>query len=270
MSRANGPAVTAEALDVERIRRAFPVLGREVHGRPLVYLDNAATSQKPRAMIERLREVYDREYARVEKGHTLSRQATRAFEGTREKVARLIGAEDPPREVVFCRGATEALNLLLADGGSTMAERVSFTDVEAKPIPHKFEAGEPAFGEVEGWGQAIDYWTNLGLDGIAAYERDLAAYAVGRLSTVAGVRVPGDPEDRISVVSFTVEEREASDVEKDLDERGIAVRAENLEAQPLLEALGVDEAVRASFAFYNTPAEADALAEALEEIAGGG
>ncbi|HEY0100891.1 MAG TPA: aminotransferase class V-fold PLP-dependent enzyme [Pyrinomonadaceae bacterium] len=100
-----------EPFDVTRIREDFPVLKREVQGKPLVYLDNAATSQKPQAMISRLSELYSHEYARVEEGHTLSREATEIFEGTRAKVAKLINAAEA-REIVFCRGATEALNLV--------------------------------------------------------------------------------------------------------------------------------------------------------------
>src|SRR5215212_5111812 len=100
-----------DQLDVIRIREDFPVLRREVNGKPLVYLDSAATSQKPRQMIERLSDIYSHEYARVEEGHTLSQEATKVFEGTRAKVAKLINASEP-REIVFCRGATEALNLV--------------------------------------------------------------------------------------------------------------------------------------------------------------
>src|SRR5215212_5322864 len=91
-------------LDVARIREDFPILRREVNGKPLVYLDNAATSQKPRAMIQRMSELYSREYARVEEGHTLSQEATRIFEGTRAKVSGLINAAEPC-EIIFCRGA---------------------------------------------------------------------------------------------------------------------------------------------------------------------
>ena len=87
------------------------MLAREVNGKPLVYLDSTATSQKPRQMIERLSEIYSHKYARVEEGHTLSQEATKFFEGTRAKVAKLINAA-APREIVFCRGATEALNLV--------------------------------------------------------------------------------------------------------------------------------------------------------------
>jgi cysteine desulfurase/selenocysteine lyase len=98
-------------LGVDRIREDFPVLSRTVHGRPLVDLDNAATSQKPRAMIERITQIYAHDYARAEEGHTLSREATEAFEGTPAKVTRLINAAEP-REIVFCRGATEALYIV--------------------------------------------------------------------------------------------------------------------------------------------------------------
>ena len=102
---------TDTLLDVASVRRDFPVLGRKVHGRPLVYLDSAATSQKPKAMIDRIVEVYSREYSRPEEGHALSREATKAFEGTREKVAGLINGNEA-REVIFTRGATEALYLV--------------------------------------------------------------------------------------------------------------------------------------------------------------
>jgi cysteine desulfurase / selenocysteine lyase len=385
-----------------------------VNGKPLVYLDNAATSQKPQAMIRRMSELYSHEYARVEEGHTLSREATKVFEGTRAKVARLINAAEP-REIIFCRGATEALNMVarayeqdsmqqddevlvteaehhsnivpwllacrqvgatlraapitpdgdldlpafermlndkvrvvgvthmsnvtgavypvkeitamarargipvlvdgaqavphmpvdvreigcdfyagsghkmggpssvgflygraemlermpLADGGSTMAKSVSFEQVEPKPIPHKYEAGEPAFGEVEAWGAALDYWNEIGLEHIAAYEKELTDYAVGLLSAIEKVRLLGSPSERLSIISFVVEGKPPKEVEKALDAEGIAVRAGKLAAEPLLKALGAEEAVRASFMFYNTRAEADALASALARIAKG-
>jgi cysteine desulfurase/selenocysteine lyase len=400
------------SLDVNGIRRDFPILSLTVHGKPLVYLDSAATSQKPEAMIARMSDVYRHEHARVEEGHSLSQEATKAFEGTRAKVAKLINAAEP-REIIFCRGATEALNILAtafangaleqgdevllteaehysnivpwllacrrigarvratpltpegdldldrfeellgdrvrlvgvthvsnvtggvypvkqvaklahargisvlvdgaqavphmpvdvrdigcdfyagsghkmggpssvgflygtasrlnelppAFGGATMANKVSFEDVQAKPIPHKYEAGEPAFAEVEAWGSAIDYWTDIGLDRIVDYEKGLTDYAVARLSSIDGVRVLGSPKERISIVSFVIDGMHPKQVEKALDEEGIAVRAGTLEAQPILKALGVEEAVRASFMFYNTREEVDTLADALERIA---
>jgi cysteine desulfurase/selenocysteine lyase len=402
----------SRSLDVEKIRDDFPVLKRQVHGKPLVYLDNAASSQKPQSMIDRIAKIYGHEYARAEEGHTLSREATKTFEGTRKRVAKLINANETG-EVVFCRGATEALNLVArafeidglkkgteilltgiehhsniipwiqaaresgarvravpiddrgdvdleqlekmltgrvkvlgvshvsnvtggvqpvkqitemahargvqvlvdgaqavphipvdvrdigcdfyagsghkmggpssvgflwgkmerlkampaADGGSLMSETVSFDDFTPKPPPHKYEAGEPAFSEVAAWDPAIEYWQKLGLKKIADYERDLAAYAALRLGEIEGVRVLGDPVDRISIVSFVVEGQDPSKLEKKLDRQGIAVRSGNLAAEPLLRAMGVEQAVRASFVFYNTFEEADKLAEALRKIA---
>jgi cysteine desulfurase / selenocysteine lyase len=175
-----------------------------------------------------------------------------------------------PSSVGFFYGRAKDLERLpLADGGSTMAESVSFTDVTPKPIPEKYEAGEPAFGEVEAWSPAIDYWTELGLDRIFAYERALTEHAVRRLSEIEGVRLVGSPAERIAVVSFVVEGMKSNDVAKALDDEGIAVRAGKLAAEPLLKALGAGEAVRASFMFYNTREEADALADALARIAAG-
>jgi cysteine desulfurase/selenocysteine lyase len=398
-------------IDPEAIRRDFPVLGRKVHGKPLIYLDSAATSQKPQVMIDSMVKLYGEEYSRPEEGHTLSDEATKAFEGVRAQVAKLINAAEP-REIIFCRGATEGLNLLargfqrdglqpgdevlvteaehysniipwllacqetgarlraapitqsaeldmdqfrrmltdrvkvvavthvsnvtgsiypvteitrlaherdipvvidgaqavphlpvdvraigcdyyvgsghkmggpssvgflygqarqlealpIAEGGSMMAESADFEQVTPKPIPHKFEAGEPSFGEVIPWGAAIGYWTKIGLDRIEAYEKELTEYAITCLSEIDGVRVLGDAEDRVSVLSFVVEGKQPSDVGKALDADGIAVRPGKLEAEPMLKKLGVDEAVRASFMFYNTREEADALAASLARM----
>jgi cysteine desulfurase/selenocysteine lyase len=398
-------------MNVEKIRRDFPVLGRTVHGKPLVYLDNSATSQKPQVMIDRLIRIYEHEYARVEEGHELSMEATKSFEATRKRVAKLLNAAQP-REIIFCRGATEALNLVarmvqhqglgpgdeilvtemehhsnigpwlmacqeggatlkvvpitpsadldlerlqemltpkvkilavshmsnvtgcinpvkkitamahakgimvlvdgaqavphfpvdvreigcefyagsghkmggpssvgflygradvlvkmpLADSGSTMAEDMDFDHITPKPLPDKYEAGEPPFSEVECWGAAIDYWNGIGLKKIEAYERQLTEYARARLAAIPGIRLLGDPADRISVLSFVAEGHDAKKLEKALDDEGIAVRAGNLEAAPLLRALGTDKAVRASFLFYNTHDEADKLALALINI----
>jgi len=99
-------------LDVARIRKQFPILARRMHGRPLAYLDNAATTQKPRAVIEAVRRFYEETNANVHRGaYTLSAEATEAYEGARERVARFLGAGDA-REVVFTRGTTEAINLV--------------------------------------------------------------------------------------------------------------------------------------------------------------
>src|SRR5581483_8151593 len=99
-------------LELERIRGDFPILSRQVHGRPLVYLDNAATTQKPRQVIAALVEFYERHNANVHRGvHTLSQEATDLYEATRAHVARFLGAERE-EEIVFTRGATESINLV--------------------------------------------------------------------------------------------------------------------------------------------------------------
>ncbi len=139
--------------------------------------------------------------------------------------------------------------------------------MEPKPIPHKFEAGEPAFGEVIPWGAAIGYWTEIGLDRIEAYERELAEYARQRISDIDGVRVLGDSADRVSVLSFVARGKQPAEVGKALDADGIALRAGKLAAEPILKKLGVDQAVRASFVFYNTREDANALAASLARIA---
>ncbi len=126
------PTLKTRTLNVAAIRAEFPILARTVRGQPLVYLDNAATSQKPRAMIERIDEVYRHEYARVEEGHTLSREATKSFEGTRARVAQLLNAAEP-REIIFCRGATEALNLvsrMIQHQGLGAGDEILITEME--------------------------------------------------------------------------------------------------------------------------------------------
>ncbi len=111
------PAKPATPLDVERIRADFPILSRTAHGKPLVYLDNAATSQKPRAVIEAMSKVYEDHNANIHRGvYEFSERTTALFEGAREKVAKLINAPQT-REVIFCRNATEGLNLVMQTWG---------------------------------------------------------------------------------------------------------------------------------------------------------
>jgi cysteine desulfurase/selenocysteine lyase len=104
-------------LDVDRVRKDFPILDQEISGRPLVFLDSAASAQKPRAVIEAVSRLYERDYANVHRGvYTLSERATRAYEGAREKVRGFLGAADV-REIVFTRGTTEAINLVASSFG---------------------------------------------------------------------------------------------------------------------------------------------------------
>jgi cysteine desulfurase/selenocysteine lyase len=155
------------------------------------------------------------------------------------------------------------------EGGADMTEIVRF---DAPPQyaapPKRFEAGTPALVEVIGMGEAVDYWGSLGMTHIAAYEQDLMRYAADLLRQTPGVKLYGDVPETISVVAFNIEGREAKEVERRLDrEAGVIVRAGDLNAQPLMRFLGVPGLVRASFLFYNTAEEAEALATAVARIA---
>ena len=120
MNAVSHPAATsrgAAPLDVARVRRDFPVLARLVNGQPLAYLDNAASSQRPRAVIDAMSRYYETTHANVHRGvHTLSQEATELFEGAREKVRRFVNARST-REIVFVRGTTEAINLVAQSYG---------------------------------------------------------------------------------------------------------------------------------------------------------
>ncbi len=113
MSAVRSAAVSkAASFDVAAVRRDFPILHQDVNGKPLVYLDNAASSQRPRAVIETISEYYERDHANVHRGvHTLSQRATDAYEGAREIVRNFINAQDT-KEIIFVRGTTEAINLV--------------------------------------------------------------------------------------------------------------------------------------------------------------
>src|SRR5256886_16250118 len=113
----SAPAPVATPLDVERIRRDFPILAKTVHGKPRVHLDNAATSQKPRQVIDAMSSVYEEHNANIHRGvYEFSERTTALFEGAREKVAKFINAPQT-REVIFCRNATEGLNLIMHSWG---------------------------------------------------------------------------------------------------------------------------------------------------------
>jgi cysteine desulfurase / selenocysteine lyase len=110
-------SVPKAVLDVAAIREDFPILRRRVHGKPLVYLDNAATTQKPKAVIDRLARYYSEENANIHRGvHVLSVEATDAYDAARERVRQFINAAEA-REIVFVRGTTEAINLVAATYG---------------------------------------------------------------------------------------------------------------------------------------------------------
>jgi cysteine desulfurase/selenocysteine lyase len=402
----------SDAWDVERIRKDFPVLSQRVNGKPLIYLDNAASSQVPTMVIERGAQYIQQEHSNIHRGvHYLSMRATTAYEGAREKVKRFINARDT-KECIFVRGATEGVNLvmhgygrkfigaddeiiisamehhanivpwqmlceekgaklrvipindageLLMDeydallnektklvavthvsnalgtinpvkeiidrahkygvpvlidgaqmaphgrvdvqdldcdfyafsghkmfaptgsgvvygkqrlleqmnpfqGGGDMIKTVTFEKTTYADLPNKFEAGTPAIASQIGLGAAIDYLNIIGREKAAVYEHELLGYATQGLSAIEGVRIIGTAKEKLSVLSFTIENVHPHDIGTILDQQGIAIRAGHHCAQPVMQRFKVPATARASFAFYNTKAEVDVLVEAIEKV----
>jgi cysteine desulfurase / selenocysteine lyase len=399
-------------LDVAAIRKDFPILATSVHGKPLVYLDNAASAQKPRSVIDAERRVYEEAYANVHRGvHSLSMRATDLYEAARVKVQKLLNAASH-KEIVFTRGTTEAINLVAAtygrqhlgpgdevlitglehhsnivpwqmvceekgarlrvvrlsddgdvsldaiealigdrtkivsvahvsnalgtvlpvgqiarlahakgavvlvdgaqaaprlpvdvqalgcdfyafsghklygpsgigalygradhlmkmppyQGGGDMILSVTFEKTVYNDIPYKFEAGTPNIAGTVALGAAVDYVTGIGLEAIHGYEDELLAYGTERLSAVPGLRIVGTAPEKTGVLSFVMEGVHPHDVGTVLDYEGIAIRTGHHCAQPVMERFGIPATARASLAFYNTPAELDALATGLGKV----
>lgn len=404
-------SVEAKPYDVESVRRDFPILSRQIHGKPLVYLDNGASAQKPQAVIDAISHAYSNEYANVHRGlHFLSNAATDAYERARESVRRFLNAESVD-EIIFTRSATASINTVsygwgmpnigegdeivlsimehhsnivpwhfirerqgaklvwapvsddgafdleafekclsertklvaithmsnvlgtvapikevvriahargvpvLVDGsqaavhmpvdvrdlgcdwyvftghkvygpsgvgilygrkdrlaamrpfegGGEMIESVTQDNVTYNEPPHRFEAGTPPIVQAIGLGVALDYMDKIGREQIADHEAELTLYAHQRLAAVEGLRILGTAPGKGGIVSFEMEGIHAHDVSMLIDRSGVAVRAGTHCAQPLLQRFGVTSTCRASFAMYNTKAEIDALAEALEK-----
>ncbi|MEZ5872231.1 MAG: cysteine desulfurase [Nitratireductor sp.] len=404
-------AAKVKPFDIDAIRADFPILAREVYGKPLVYLDNGASAQKPRAVLDAIQHAYSNEYANVHRGlHFLSNAATDAYEKARETVRRFLNAEKL-EEVIFTKGATQAINTVaygwamqelqagdeivlsqmehhsnivpwhflrermgvklvfvpVEDDGSLSLERfeaaltsrtklVAIThmsnvlgtvvplkqvvdiahargipvladgsqgavhlpvDVRALDVdfycmtghklygptgigilygkseflrsmrpfegggemildvyedeityaepPHRFEAGTPPIVQAIGLGAALDYMEGIGREAILAHENDLRDYAHEQLSRINSLRIFGTAPGKGAIVSFELEGIHAHDVSMVIDRSGVAVRAGTHCAQPLMKRFGVSSTCRASFAMYNTRAEIDVLAEALEK-----
>jgi len=400
--------------DLSQIRADFPILGTEVNDRPLVYLDNAATSQKPRQVIDAMDRFYREQNGNIHRGvHYLSQIATDAYDRAREKVARFIGAPSP-RDIIFVRGATEGINLVAhglaqcwlgtedeilltrmehhanivpwqqaatqtgarivvvdvtADGridredfarklgprtkvvsfvhasnalgtinpaeemirlaheagavvmldgcqsvphfrvdvaaldcdffvfsghklcgptgigvlygksewleklpvyqtGGDMIGRVSFEQgTTFRAAPEKFEAGTPDIAGAIGLGVAVDYLESIGMQAMEEAEQRLLEHVTPQLLSLPGVKLYGNVERKVPVLSFTMDGVHPHDIGTILDTDGIAVRAGHHCAQPLMKHYGIPGTARASFAFYNTTAEADALVASLRKIA---
>jgi len=411
MPRAAAVPVTPEShWDVERVRKDFPALHQQVHGKPLVYLDNAATSQKPQAVIDALVGYYSLDNANVHRGvHRLSERATEAYEGARSRIQRHLNAASP-REIIFVRQATEGINLVaggygrkfvgagdevvisamehhanivpwqllcqekgatlrvvpiddrgdlvmeeyarllgprtklvaitqvsnalgtvtpieevtelahrqsipvLVDGaqavphqpvdvrrldcefyvfsghkafgptgigvvygkeawlermapyqsGGDMIKSVTFEKTTFNDLPYRFEAGTPYIAGAIGLAVALDYISGLGLDRIAAYERELLAHGTELLAAIPGVRMIGTARHKAAVLSFVLDGVHPHDLGTILDHQGVAIRAGHHCAMPVMARFAVPATARASLAFYNTRAELETLAKAVQ------
>ena len=398
-----------QPLDVAAIRRDFPLLSSQLHGKPVIYLDSAVSGQMPLQVIERMSHYERLEHTNVHRGvSTLSQEATDHFEAAREKVRKFLGAKSI-KEIVWTRGTTEAINLVaqtfgrmhvqagdeillsamehhanivpwqmlaqekgatikvipmtdegelildsldelltsrtklvgvvhvsnvlgtvnpvkeiiarahakgipvLVDGaqsvphlavdvqdldadffvfsghklsgptgigvlygklalleamppwhgGGSMIRNVTWEKTTYMGAPAKFEAGTPPIAAAIGLGVAIDYLNALGLDRIAAYEHELLVNATEQLSALPGLRILGTARDKASVISFVVEGIHPHDLGSLLDGEGVVVRAGHHCAQPVMTRFNVPATTRASFAYFNTRDEIDALVGAV-------
>jgi cysteine desulfurase/selenocysteine lyase len=150
-------------------------------------------------------------------------------------------------------------------GGGDMILSVSFEKTTFGPPPQRFEAGTPAIAQAIGLGAAIDYVSKLGMERIEAYERELVDYAFERIGAIEGIRLVGTASDRTGLVAFTIDDIHPHDVGTILDQEGIAIRAGHHCAQPSMKRFCVPATARASFAFYNTRDEADALVDGIQK-----
>lgn len=398
--------------DINKVRADFPILSRTVYDRPLVYLDNAATTQKPRVVVEAITEEYYNVNANVHRGvHYLSQQATDLHEASRETVRRFINARSV-NEVIFTRGTTESINLIASSfcdammqegdeiivsvmehhsnivpwqlqaarkgivlrvipmddngdliineyeklfnektrlvsvahvsnvlgtvnpvkemariahghgvpmmvdgaqsaphfavdvqdldcdffafsghkmygptgvgvlygkeewldrlppyqGGGEMIDHVSFEKTTFERLPFKFEAGTPDYVATNGLAKAIDYISALGMENIAMHEKELTQYAMEKMKNIDGMAIFGTSANKDAVVSFLVDDIHHLDMGTLLDRLGIAVRTGHHCAQPLMQRLGIQGTVRASFALYNTKEEIDVLVAGIERV----
>ncbi len=399
------------ALDINKIRNDFPILKRQVHNKPFAYFDNAATTQKPNSVIDRMDKVYRETNSNIHRGvHYLSDITTRDFEAARDTVRRFINARHD-HEIIFTPGTTSGINLVafsfgeryvsegdeiiisamehhanivpwqmlcerkgarlrvipmndkgellldefdklftsgtrlvsvtqvansigsvnpvkqiielshrhgvkvLIDGaqavqhgyvdvqeldadfyvfsghkmygptgigvlygkeeileemppyqtGGEMVDNVSFEKTTFNRLPFRFEAGTPNYTGAIGLAAAIDYLEATGLDDIAAYEKDLLEYGTRQLSEIDGLHLYGRAKDKISILSFVLDDIHPFDAGMVIDKHGIAVRTGTHCAQPLMDRFGIRGTIRASLAFYNTREELDRLREAVEK-----
>jgi cysteine desulfurase/selenocysteine lyase len=172
-----------------------------------------------------------------------------------------------PTGIGLLYGRAELLEALPPyQGGGDMIRSVTFEKTTYAPIPSKFEAGTPHIAGVIGLGAAIDYLGRLDRVAAMTHEADLLSYAEQRLAEVPGVRFVGTAARRAGVLAFVLEGVHAHDVGTIVDQEGVAIRTGHHCTQPVMEFFGVPATARASFAFYNTRADADALAAAVAKV----
>ncbi|MDA0364206.1 MAG: SufS family cysteine desulfurase [Bacteroidetes bacterium] len=394
----------------DKIRSDFPILTRQVHGKSLVYLDNAATTQKPQAVIDALVGYYSGYNSNVHRGvHQLSQEATDAFEAVRRQLQEHLHAAES-HEIILTKGTTDSLNLvahgfrsilkpedeiivtqlehhsnlvpwqmlaqhtgatlryvpidgrgvldqtvyqsLLSErtklvafnhisnalgtinpvkamtaaahavgavvvvdgaqalphcsvdvqdldvdfyagsahkmygptgvgllygktawletlppyqGGGEMISEVAMEQSSYAGLPHKFEAGTPNIAGVIGWGAALSWMQQVGLEAIEAHEQALLAYGTERLLAIPGVKIYGVAPEKAAVLSFNVAGVHPYDVGTLLDQMGIAVRTGQHCTQPIMDCFGIPGTIRASLAAYTSREDLDALAHGLEK-----
>jgi cysteine desulfurase/selenocysteine lyase len=151
-------------------------------------------------------------------------------------------------------------------GGGEMIGHVSFKGTTWADLPYKFEAGTPDFIDAAAMRQAMDYMDNIGIDRIAEHEHDLLTYCTEQMMKIEGMRIFGTMPGKCAVISFLLGKAHHYDTGVLLDRLGIAVRTGHHCAQPLMEALGIEGTVRASFAVYNTREEVDSFIAALQRV----
>jgi cysteine desulfurase/selenocysteine lyase len=151
-------------------------------------------------------------------------------------------------------------------GGGDMISSVTFEKTLYNVLPYKFEAGTPNIAGGIGLGAAIDYLSQVGLELVAAYERELLDYAAEAVSTISGVRIIGTAREKAGVLSFVLDGVHAHDIGTILDQEGIAIRTGHHCSMPVMQRFGVPATARASLAFYNTREEVNALVGAIHNV----
>ena len=171
-----------------------------------------------------------------------------------------------PTGVGFLYGKSDLLNSIPPyQGGGEMISNVTFNKTEYADLPHKFEAGTPNIAGVIAFGSALDYMNSIGFDNIESYEKTLLDYATESLKKITNLKIYGDIEEKISVISFNVGNHHPSDIGAILDQFGIAVRTGQHCTQPIMDRFNIPGTVRASFSFYNTKSEIDLFVDAVKK-----